>query len=178
MASTSTNKQPLLVDRPLHEIVDLIGATVEPNSTVDIGGSNGAELLVDCTTSDGAILSEIYAIAREDTSVTTPYIVNMYISNANDFLRPSQAYFVGTFLAGVDSASAPLEGYRSFYGDMPYILGPIPAVGSTESVDVVGTQFRAMYIPKGKALWVAVKKQSTGDTAAHAPLVGAIGGYY
>ena len=31
MASTSTNKQPLLVDRVLHEIVDLAGATVETN---------------------------------------------------------------------------------------------------------------------------------------------------
>ena len=143
MASTSTNKQPLLVDRPLHEIVDLIGATVEANSVVDIGGSNGAELLVDCTTNDGAILSEIYAVARQDSSVT-----------------------------------APLEGYRSFYGDMPYILGPVPQVGSTDSTDVIGTQFRAMYIPKGRALWVAVQKKSTGDTAAHAPLVGATGGYY
>ena len=178
MASTSTNKQPLLVDRPLHEIVDLIGATVEANSVVDIGGSNGAELLVDCTTNDGAILSEIYAVAREDSSVSTPYIVNMYLSNANDFLRPSQAFFVGTFLAGVNGSTAPLEGYRSFYGDMPYILGPVPQVGSTDSTDVIGTQFRAMYIPKGRALWVAVQKKSTGDTAAHAPLVGATGGYY
>lgn len=184
MASTSTNKQPLLTDRPLHEMVDLIGATVEPNSVVDIGGANGAELLVDCTTNDGAIISEVYAIAREDTTVTVPYIVQLYMSTANDFLRPSQAYFLGSFYAGVDGNTAPLEGYKSFWGNAPYILGPVPHVGSVDAStdtyvgDVVGTQFRALVIPKGRALWAAVQKQNSADTAQHAPLCCASGGYF
>ena len=63
MASTSTNKQPLLVDRVLHEVVDLAGATVETTSVITIGGSNGAKLIVDCTSNDGAIIGEIYSLA-------------------------------------------------------------------------------------------------------------------
>jgi hypothetical protein len=37
MAATSTNKQPLLVDHVLHEVIDLKGATVAQNGGVDIG---------------------------------------------------------------------------------------------------------------------------------------------
>ena len=83
MASTSTNKQPLLVDNVLHNIVDLAGATVEPTSVITIGGSNGAKLIVDCTTNDGAIIGEIYTLARQ---TSTAYTVNMYLATVKDIL--------------------------------------------------------------------------------------------
>jgi hypothetical protein len=61
MAATSTNKQPLLVDRVLHYVVNLDTAAV---SAIDMTGTNTAKLLVDGTTSDGAIIEDIYSIAR------------------------------------------------------------------------------------------------------------------
>ena len=61
---------------------------------------------------------------------------------------------------------------------MPFVLNPVPGVGSTDSSLVIGTQFQALYIPKGKALWAAVKKQSANDTAIAAPLLGVHGGFY
>ena len=66
MASTSTNKQPLLVDRVLHYVVNLDTAI---NNGLDIVGTNTAALIVDATGSDGAILEDIYLIPRG----TTPY---------------------------------------------------------------------------------------------------------
>ena len=169
MASTSTNKQPLLVDHVLHEIVDLVGATVEPSTVIDVGGSNGAKLLVDCTTNDGAVIAEIYSTAR---TVSTGYTINLYISNANDFLRPSQALFIGEFNAGTT------DGTRTIWDGMAYLLNPVPAAGSTAAAVTIGTQFQGLYIPKGRALWVAVRKQSATDSTAAAPLVAAHGGYY
>jgi len=169
MASTSTNKQPLLVDNVLHNIVDLIGATVEQTSVVTIGGSNGAKLIVDCTTNDGAIIGEIYTLARQTSAA---YTVNMYLATVKDILIPSQAVFLGTFNGGT------AEGSKTVYGGMPYVLNPVPGVGSTDSSDVIGTQFQALYIPKGKALWAAVKKKSANDTATEAPLLGVHGGFY
>ena len=47
MAATSTNKQPLLIDRVLHYVVNL--DTI--NDGMDIVGTNTAILLVDGTTS-------------------------------------------------------------------------------------------------------------------------------
>ena len=169
MASTSTNKQPLLVDNVLHNIVDLIGATVEQTAVITIGGSNGAKLIVDCTTNDGAIIGEIYTLARQ---TSTAYTVNMYLASVRDILIPSQAVFLGTF------NGATTEGSKTVYGGMPYVLNPVPGVGSTDSSFVIGTQFQALYIPKGKALWAAVKKQSANDTATAAPLIGVHGGFY
>jgi hypothetical protein len=169
MASTSTNKQPLLVDNVLHSIVDLKGATVEQNTVITVGGSNGAQLIVNCTTNDGAIASEIYALAR---ATSAAYTINMYFASSATQLSPTDAVFVGTF------NGATTEGSKTVYGAMPYVLNPVPAVGSTDSSDVIGTQFQALYIPKGKALWAAVKKQSGNDTALNAPLVGVQGGFY
>ena len=94
MASTSTNKQPLMQDRVLHEIADLTGSTIEEASRIDITGSNSAATLVlDCTQNDGAILSEIYAHLLE---LSPPFLYNrvpVYMSTANDFLRNSQAKY-------------------------------------------------------------------------------------
>ena len=77
MASTSTNKQPLLVDQVLHYVVQLDSST---NNGLDIVGTNTALLLVDAVSTDGAIIEDIYAIARS----TTAYKVNLYISSAKD----------------------------------------------------------------------------------------------
>ena len=64
MAATSTNKQPLLVDHVLHEVVDLAGATVAQNGGVDIGGTNNAVLVIDSTQADGCIIESIYSLAQ------------------------------------------------------------------------------------------------------------------
>ena len=187
MASTSTNKQPLMQDRVLHEIVDLTGATIEEGSRVDVTGSNSAQLVLDCTQNDGAIIGEIYALCRE---TDTPYTVCLYMSTANDFLRDSQAKFIGVWTAGgtfPDLDSDPsgdtlygkaFEGEKVPFDAIPYVLAPVPGQGSTDDERVIGTQFKALYIPKGRTLWAAVNKQSPTDVATLAPLVGVQGGFF
>jgi len=174
MASTSTNKQPLLVDRPLHVAVDLSERTVSENSNgVDIGGSNSAILVVDCTQNDGAIIDSVYSFSRDIQSpITQPYEIYLYLSTANDYLRNNQAYYVGGFISSADTL-----GVEEF-DDASLILRPTPKVGSTSSDQVIGTYYRATYVPKGMALWAAAKKQSVDDTANRAPLLHAQGGYF
>lgn len=160
MASTATNKQPLLIDRVLHTVIDLAGAVVGPNSGVDVGGTNTAALLVDCTANDGAIIEDIYTYSRG-----VDYSVNLYISSAPDYLRPQQGIFIGSFKC------SPNNTERKEFTDMPKILAPMPRVG-TES------QFKALYIPKGIALWAAIQQQDANDTTQQAPIIGAQGGFY
>ena len=64
MATTATNKQPLLVDHVLHEVVDLAGATVGLNAGIAINGGNSAALIVDSTSADGCIIEDIYSVSR------------------------------------------------------------------------------------------------------------------
>ena len=155
MASTATNKQPLLIDRVLHYVVNTDTAK---NDGQDIVGTNSALLLVDGTTQDGAILEDIYSIARG----TVGYKVNLYVSSASDYLRPQQAAFVGSI------TSATTKGDIVRWEEMPKTLTPVPAVGTTP-------YNRAFYLPKGLALWVA---RESADDVNDGPLIGTQGGWF
>ena len=155
MAATSTNKQPLLVDRVLHYVVNLDTST---NDGMDITGTNTASLLVDATNTDGAILEDIYVISRS----STPYNVNLYISSARDYLRPNEANFVGT----IESPST--AGLAKHWSGMPLTLTPVPQVGNNPFN-------QAFYLPKGSSLWAA--RQSSGNIS-DGPLIGCQGGWY
>ena len=155
MAATSTNKQPLLVDRVLHYVVNLDTAAV---ASIDVGGTNTALLIVDGTSSDGAIIEDIYNISRS----TSEYTVNLYISTSSDYLRPQEGILVGTFKTGTT------VGTVTHWEDMPRILAPMPHTGTD-------SQFQAFYLPKGRALWAA--RQST-VAVTDGPLLGCQGGWY
>ena len=155
MAATSTNKQPLLVDRVMHNVINLNTAAV---GAIDVEGTNTALLLVDGTQSDGCIIEDIYAISRG----TIQYTINLYISSSFDYLRPNEGIFVGTF------NSATTAGDVTRWSEMPKILAPVPQTGSE-------SQFRAFYLPKGRALWAA-REDVTAVTDG--PLLGAQGGWY
>ena len=155
MAATSTNKQPLLVDRVLHYVVNLDTAAV---GAIDVAGTNTALLIVDGTTSDGAIIEDIYSIARG----TSPSTINLYISSSADYLRPNEGVLVGQF------KSATTIGEVTSWESMPKILAPMAHTGSE-------AQFRALYIPKGKALWAA---REANTISTDGPLLGCQGGWY
>ena len=161
MAATSTNKQPLLVDRVLHEVVDLQGATVTQNGGISIGGTNNAVLIIDSTSSDGCIIEDVYSISR-----TEAYTIKLFLSTANDYLRPQQGVFIGEF-----KSTGTTAGTRASWDSMPTILAPVAQTGSE-------SQFKALYIPRGKALWAAVEALSGNDQATNAPLLGVQGGWY
>jgi hypothetical protein len=155
MAATSTNKQPLLVDHVLHVVANLDTAV---NDGLDIVGTNTATLLVDSTSYDGAIIEDIYTISRG----TVAYDVNLYISTARDYLRPNEAYFVGSITSGTNLKDVVR------WDEMPRTLAPVPQVG-TEPYN------RAFYLPKGAALWAA--RDSTVNVT-DGPLIGVQGGWY
>ena len=155
MAATSTNKQPLLVDRVLHYAVDLSTNFI---STAAISGTNSAAIILDSTSLDGAIVEDIYAISRKASAFT----INLYLSSANDYLRPQEGVFIGTF------SSATTVSDVTHWDNMPRILAPMPQTGSDN-------QFKALYIPKGKALWAAFEGSSVDPDA---PVLGCQGGWY
>lgn len=155
MASTATNKQPLLVDRVLHYAYNL---DTSLNDGLDVTGANTAQLLVDSTSQDGAIIEDVYLISRG----TTAYEVNLYLSTANDYLRPNQAVFIGSL------KSATTKGSRVSWDEMPKSLVPAPQVGN-DSFN------RALYIPRGYSLWVA---RNSLANVSDAPIVGCQGGWY
>ena len=155
MAATSTNKQPLLVDRVMHNVVDLNEAAV---GAINIIGTNTAALILDATQSDGCIIEDIYCISRS----TAAHTINLYMSPAFDYLRPNEGVFIGQL------TSATTKGDVTHLETMPRILAPMPHTG-TES------QFKALYIPKGRALWAGRQDIAIVNDG---PLLGVQGGWY
>ena len=174
MASTSTNKQPLLIDRPLHnlEVMDnRITGTPNTQLNGDLAGTNSAILMVDCTQNDGAVIECSYAFSRGDNGGNA-WRINLYLSTQSDFLRQEAARYIGGF------ETATTAGQRTIYDSFPDILAPVPTVnkGGAGSGDPTPLQMRALYIPKGKALWAAINHNGTGMTTG--PVFGVQGGYY
>jgi len=157
MASTATNKQPLLVDHVLHYLIDTNNTVV---SAQDVSGTNSAALVVDSTSADGAIIEAIYVISRG----TSAHTCNFYLSTASDFLRPSQGLYLGSL------ASATTAKTISRYTDFPNVLAALPSAGSNAQVG-------ALYIPNGYALWVA-RENASSAAVSDGPIFGVQGGWF
>ena len=162
MASTSTNKQPLLVDNVLHVALDLNPHKVLINSDTPgrVEGLNSGKLL-DCIGRDGAIVESIYLISRD----TTSYSVNLYLATSGDYLRPDQCVFIGQ----IESATAAYT--KTYVDDLPPVLAPVAHTGSEP-------QLRALYVPRGSALWAAVETDNVNAVQSKAPIIGIQGGNY
>ena len=165
MASTSTNKQPLLVDNSLHTVVSLKDAVVPDIDVWENGStSNSAKLLVAGNGSDGAIIEDIYTIARD----TEEYTLLFFLSGEQDYLRPGSSSVVGYF-----KSQGAAKGDIVHYYDMPYVLAPVPVVGTAPTGENA-LKYKALYIPRGKSLWVG----AVTAAPAKAPYVGVQGGWY
>ena len=181
MASTSTNKQPLLIDRVFNNVVSTVGLFTGTASSIDIKGNNSSKLLIDCTTNDGGIVEDMFAISRGSTAS-----VYFYLSSSIDYLRSDQAVFVGEI-----SVTSTTQGAYANVVALPRVLAPVPQqqVAAAPAVDaatgiLAGSPLRnqALYIPTGKALWVSIKGTApineSDSTNTGSPIVGAQGGFY
>jgi len=158
MASTATNKQPLLVDHVFHNVVDLSDSLV---NTISFTGANTATLMVNGIGTDGLIIEDIYSIATGATPVT----INLYFSRSQDYLRPTEGIFIGQFQTGSTA------GERTEFDGMPKILAPMPHTSQTGQEP----QFRALYVPRGLAVWAGIEAASS---PTYPPILGMQGGFY
>ena len=161
MATTATNKQPLLIDRVFHNAVEGNTLTSGSADSLDILGTNASTILVDCTGNDGGIVEDLYAISR--TGTTTAYTVLFYLSTSVDYLRPGE----GVYIASIETETTSGTKTKAV---LPNILAPVPRVGSEG-------QLQALYVPKGKALWCTLQLAGPNNTA-DTPIIGAQGGFY
>ena len=161
MATTTTNKQPLLVDRVFHSVVESNSLTSGSDTELNIIGTNEAAVLVDCSTNDGGIVEDLYVISR---SADTTYTALFYFSSASDYLRPSE----GVYVTKIESTAT--LGTVTQATELPKVLAPLPSAGTD-------SQVKALYVPKGKVLWVSLQLANAAN-ANTTPIVGAQGGFY
>ena len=162
----------MLMDRVLYSAVATNNCASGSATSLDIQGTNSSELLVDCTQNDGAIIEDMFLIARS----ATPFKALFYFSGATDYLRANQAVLIGS----ITSASTAGD-FTNVY-KLPRTLAPVPQVALGDLTDASvrpGEPLRneALYIPRGKALWVTLQLESANETA-DTPIAGVQGGFY
>ena len=160
MASTSTNKQPLLIDRVFNNLITSNTLASGSATSINIEGSNASAVLVDCTTNDGGIVEDMWTISRS----TTPYTVMFFLSTAIDYLRANEGVYVG------EITTSQTVGTYTNVAQLPAVLAPVPQVGTNPKNS-------AFYVPSGKALWATVKIV-TPIGSDESPIIGAQGGFY
>ena len=82
MATTSSNKMPLLVDRPLHSFASL-GASAGLTTASNFNTPNAnLTLLVDCSTNDGAIIDSISLVSNEASLTSVKVIAFLSVATS------------------------------------------------------------------------------------------------
>jgi hypothetical protein len=160
MATTATNKQPLLVDRPFHFAIAADSLTSGSDSTLNITGTNESRVLVDCSTNDGGVIEDLYVIARGEVAYTAVF----YLSRSTDYLRPNEA----TYIQKITSDTT--VGFITSAELLPKVLAPTPGTGSA-------SQLRAFYVPKGYVLWCSLLLAGPANSD-ETPIIAAQGGFY
>ena len=121
MSSTATNKQPLLVDRPLYGHALVTNQTVGSDSTVNVQGGQAPQLLVDMDaalaidTNNGGLVESIW-IRRNENFCPPSYTVNEATSGERISLMSGMVVYVED--PDVITATGPSNGagYYTYTG--------------------------------------------------------------
>ena len=95
MATTSSNKMPLLVDRPLHSFASLgasAGLTTASNFNTP---STSLTLLVDCSANDGAIIDSISLISNQASLTSVKVIAFLSVATTPAAVTATNTLAVG-----------------------------------------------------------------------------------
>ena len=157
MASTSTNKQPLMVDRPFFRGAKINnGTTVVANpSSPDFGELIQLVRVGDIPSEDGALVEDIFVVSAEgypnDGGVRTAAF-GVYVYAPNQAApSTSTSLLVGKFEVGL---SGDTEGLIQRV-ELPATVAPTPQTGDTSLVyPIERGKSEAMYLEKGYILCV------------------------
>ncbi len=164
MASTSTNKQPLLVDRPFFnaQVLGEVGGLLDPLN-YNSPDPAGLVILADGGT-DGTIIDSV-TVASTQVS-TDEHDVLLFMSTVNNPLMVQQQNT--HYLTSVEIKSDDCGERVSM--PLPEVLVPVPSNTSVKNT--------AIYIPKNWTLYVGLSEALCSPDYTCRVVVYAQGGYY
>lgn len=174
MASSSTNKQPLLIDRPLAAFTVLGSAaalSVSTNLNTVIGG-NCAQM-VDCGGNDGAIVDSIRVIATEASHDASARIL-VFLSTGSTPAAVTTANSVCIANAVVTSSAVG----EATNVSLPPLLVPIPHNGGATSPTEFTRKNSGVMVPSGGYLYVGLNIALTAPSPASRVHVFLQGGFF
>jgi hypothetical protein len=185
MASTSTNKQPLMVDRPFFRGAKVNNGTtvIADSSNPDFGDLIQLVRVGDIPSEDGALVEDLFVVSSEgypnDGGVrSAAFGVYVYAPNQ---AAPSTStpLLIGKFEVGL---SGDTEGLIQRV-ELPATVAPTPQTGDTNIVRPIEIgKSEALYLEKGYILCVGYLGNGpasvSGGLSASGVTVLAQGGFY
>lgn len=179
MASSSTNKAPLLVDRPLHSFAT-IGSTAALSSATNFNTPVGAgcALLVDCSSNDGAVIDSISVLINEASTTTSTVLV--FLSTAESAAAISALNTACVANAAIPGSSA--AGQRVNIS-LPPLSVPMPNLASPAATMATyptetDKKNTGLYVPSTALVYVGVSAALSAPSAATRVHVFAQGGFF
>lgn len=185
MASTSTNKQPLMVDRPFFR-----GAKINSGSTVIADASNPdfGDLVQlvrvgDLPSEDGALVEDIFLVSSEgypDNGGVRSAAFGVYVYSPNQAApSTSTPLLVAKFEVGLSGST---EGVIQRI-ELPATVAPTPQTGNTNLIyPIERGKSEAMYLEKGYILCIGYLGNGpasvSGGLSASGVSIMAQGGFY
>ena len=173
MATSSSNKMPLLVDRPLHSFATIGGAaalTTATNFNTPSGG--GCVLLVDCLANDGAVVDSISIVANEASTTASKVLIFLSVSGSAASITSANTVCVAS-----ETISSSAAGERTNVS-LPPLCIPVPNLGADSTVTETDKKNTGLYVPSGATLYVGVTAALTAPSSATRVHVFAQGGFF
>ena len=179
MASSSSNKQPLLIDRPLHSFAT-IGGTAGLTSATNFNtpSGSGLTLLVDCSGNDGAFIDSLSVLITEGTTTTSTVLA--FLSTAAT--AASVTALNSACVANVAIPAGNTAGQRVNL-TLPPVTVPVPNLASPAATMATyptetDKKNTGLFVPSGALLYVGVTAALSTPSAATRVHVFAQGGFY
>ena len=173
MATSSSNKMPLLVDRPLHSFAT-IGGTAGLTSATDYNtpAPAGFVVLVDCSGNDGAVVDSLSIVALEASTTARNVLVFLSTaSTATSITTANSAYVAGATIGST------ARGERTNI-PLPPLSVPVPNLGADSSITETDKKNTGLYVPSSALLYVGVDQAIAAPSANTRVHVFAQGGFF
>ena len=177
MATTSSNKMPLLVDRPLHSYAT-VGGTAALNTATKFNDLNsaGCSLLIDCTSNDGAVIDSISVVANEATLTAHSVLVFLSVAASKSAISTINTVCVASGVTGSTSVGERTNiALPALSVPVPHLAGPAATMATYPTeVDKKNT---GLYVPSGAAIYVGVSTVIASPSGAEVHVF-AQGGFF
>ena len=179
MATSSSNKQPLLVDRPLHSFATIGGPAALTSATnFNTPSSAGCVLLVDCASNDGAVIDSLSVLITEASTTTSTVLAFLSVATSSAAITAANTACVGA----VAIPGGNTVGQRVNMS-LPPLSVPVPNLASPAATmatypSETDKKNTGLYIPSGALLYVGVSAALSAPSAATRVHVFAQGGFF
>jgi|TARA_R100001443_G_scaffold2645_1_gene8671 hypothetical protein len=178
MATSSSNKMPLLVDRPMHSFATIGGAAALTTATnFNTPAAAGCVVLVDCSSNDGAVIDSLSIVALEANTTARNVVVFLSTATTATSVTAANSAYVG----GAAIASSAV-GTRTNV-PLPPLSVPVPNLASPAATmaaypSETDKKNTGLYVPSGALIYVGVDQAIAAPSANTRVHVFAQGGFF